>query len=369
MPTSPHGGKADYERMNPVLRWFHQLGSPPTFDRFAARWAPWCHAIALALVVFASWRPLRGWPPRDLAEESPDVDAAPAAEAKAEAKAAVKAEAPAADDEHGGGGFHAPSIAEFFPDAIFFEGTNFEINRIHNGTYKVRAILLGFDCKPQQITLAQGETEEITLSLQQKASQISEVEVFGIRDKQPEKLERPETLAEQLAFKSRFVLVFGEINHNVARTVCEKLIALSQQSDAPIRVLISSPGGHVESGDAIHDMIRFINAPVTTIGTGWVASAGTHIFLAAEKQHRVCLPNTRFMIHQPGGGAGGPAADIAIQAKEILSLRERLNKILAENCGQPVERIELDTERDNFMAAEDAVAYGLIDKVMNTRDE
>lgn len=188
-------------------------------------------------------------------------------------------------------------------------------------------------------------------------------------DKQPEKIERPETLAEQLAFKSRFVLVFGEINHNVARTVCERLIALSQQSDAPIRVLISSPGGHVESGDAIHDMIRFINAPVTTIGTGWVASAGTHIFLAAEKQSLVCLPNTRFMIHQPAGGAGGPAADIAIQAKEILRTRERIARITAKQTGRPFEKVLADMERDFWLSANEAVDYGIVSRVVESYKE
>jgi ATP-dependent Clp protease protease subunit len=188
-------------------------------------------------------------------------------------------------------------------------------------------------------------------------------------DKQPEKIERPETLAEQLAFKSRFVLVFGEINHNVARTVCERLIALSQQSDAPIRVLISSPGGHVESGDAIHDMIRFINAPVTTIGTGWVASAGTHIFLAAEKQNRVCLPNTRFMIHQPAGGAGGPASDIAIQAKEILRTRERIARTTAKQTGRPFEKVLADMERDFWMSANEAIDYGIVARIIESYKE
>jgi ATP-dependent Clp protease protease subunit len=185
-------------------------------------------------------------------------------------------------------------------------------------------------------------------------------------EKQPEKSDRPETLAEQLSFKSRFVLVFGEINHMVARTVCEKLIALSQQSDAPIRVLISSPGGHVESGDAIHDMIRFINAPVTTIGTGWVASAGTHIFLAAEKQNRICLPNTRFMIHQPGGGAGGPASDIAIQAKEILRTRERIARTIAKQTGRPYEKVAVDMERDFWLSPSEAIDYGIVSRVVET---
>src|SRR5207302_4006316 len=107
-----------------------------------------------------------------------------------------------------------------------------------------------------------------------------------------ETIERLEGIAERLAFKSRFALVFGEIGHQLARTTCERLIALAQESDAPISVLISSPGVHVESADSIHDIIRFIRAPVTTVGAGWVASAGTHIFLAAPKERRVCLPNT-----------------------------------------------------------------------------
>ena len=156
------------------------------------------------------------------------------------------------------------------------------------------------------------------------------------KDDKPERNEqqRPESIIDQLSFKSRFVFLFGDINHTVARTTCERLVAMAQQSDAPIRVLISSPGGHVESGDAIHDVIRFIGAPVTTIGTGWVASAGTHIFLAAEKERRVCLPNTRFMIHQPAGGAGGPATDIAIQAKEILRTRERIARTIAKQTGK-----------------------------------
>jgi ATP-dependent Clp protease protease subunit len=140
-------------------------------------------------------------------------------------------------------------------------------------------------------------------------------------DKAAKAADKAGNLQEQLVFKSRFVLVFGEIDDQLARRTCERLIALAQESDAPIQMLISSPGGHVESGDAIHDVIRFVRAPITTIGTGWVASAGTHIYLAAPKERRVCLPNTRFMIHQPAGGAGGRASDIAIQAREIIKVR------------------------------------------------
>lgn len=183
------------------------------------------------------------------------------------------------------------------------------------------------------------------------------------------KSERPGAIAEQLAFKSRFVLLFGEIDDESARRTCERLILLAQESTAPIRLLISSPGGHVESGDAIHDMIRFIGAPVTTIGSGWVASAGTHIFLAAPKERRVCLPNTRFMIHQPSGGAGGRASDIAIQAKEIIKMRERIAKVIAKETGQKLERVLADIDRDHWMSAAEAIDYGLVSRVIERQSE
>ncbi len=185
-------------------------------------------------------------------------------------------------------------------------------------------------------------------------------------EEKPEAPERVEAIAERLAFKSRFVMVFGEITHAVARAACTRLIALAEESDAPISMLISSPGGHVESGDAIHDVIRFIAAKVTTIGTGWVASAGTHIFLAPPKENRVCLPNTRFMIHQPGGGAGGPATDIAIQAKEILRTRERIAKVIARQTAQPLQKVLSDMERDFWLTAEEAIQYGLVSRIIET---
>jgi ATP-dependent Clp protease, protease subunit len=186
-------------------------------------------------------------------------------------------------------------------------------------------------------------------------------------DDKPERPEqRQESITDQLSFKSRFVFIFGDINHQTARATCERLVAMAAQSDAPIRVLISSPGGHVESGDAIHDTIRFISAPVTTIGTGWVASAGTHIFLAAEKERRVCLPNTRFMIHQPAGGAGGPATDIAIQAKEILRTRERIARSIAKQTGKPYEKVIVDIERDFWMSPKEAIDYGVVSRVIET---
>jgi ATP-dependent Clp protease, protease subunit len=185
---------------------------------------------------------------------------------------------------------------------------------------------------------------------------------------QDDKPERS-SLMEQLAFKSRFVMVFGEIDDKVARATSERLIALAQESDAPIHMLISSPGGHVESGDAIHDMIRFVRAPVTTIGSGWVASAGTHIFLAAPKERRVCLPNTRFMIHQPSGGAGGRASDIAIQAQEIIKMRERIAQVIAKETGQKIERVRTDIDRDHWMSAAEAIEYGLVSRVIERQTE
>ena len=177
------------------------------------------------------------------------------------------------------------------------------------------------------------------------------------------------SLAEQLAFKSRFVLVFGEIDDQLARRTCERLILLAQESNAPIHLLISSPGGHVESGDAIHDMIRFVRAPVTTIGSGWVASAGTHIYLAAPKERRLSLPNTRFMIHQPAGGAGGRASDIAIQAKEIIRIRERIAAVVARETGHPLSKVMADMERDYWMSANEAIDYGIVSRIIERQGD
>ncbi|MFT3957129.1 MAG: ATP-dependent Clp protease proteolytic subunit [Piscinibacter sp.] len=176
-------------------------------------------------------------------------------------------------------------------------------------------------------------------------------------------------LEEQLAFKSRYVLVFGEIDDKLALATCRRLLALSEESDAPITMLISSPGGHVESGDAIHDMIRFVRAPVTTVGSGWVASAGAHIFLAPPKERRVCLPNTRFMIHQPAGGAGGQATDIAIQAKEILRTRERIARVIAAQTGRPYDKVVSDMERDFWMSAPEAVDYGIVSRIVEKQKD
>lgn len=174
---------------------------------------------------------------------------------------------------------------------------------------------------------------------------------------------------ENTLLKNRTLTLFGEIDQDVARRTAEKLLALSFESDDLITLYIGSPGGHVESGDTIYDMINYIRPTVRTIGTGWVGSIATHIYLAPEKENRYCLPNTRFLIHQPAGGFGGTAADVEIHAREIVKTRERINAIIAERTGQPVERVERDTNRDYWMSPEESVEYGLVGKIINSLDD
>ena len=175
---------------------------------------------------------------------------------------------------------------------------------------------------------------------------------------------------EEKAFRSRTLLIFGSITDAVAADVTRRLIALDADSaDKPIDILVSSPGGHLESGDAIHDVVRFIAAPVHMIGTCWVGSAATHLFLAAPCERRVCLPNTRFLIHQPSGGAGGQATDIAIQAQEIVKARQRIAHEIARETGKPIEVVLADIERDRWLSAEEAVDYGLVSRIVQRKSE
>jgi ATP-dependent Clp protease protease subunit len=171
---------------------------------------------------------------------------------------------------------------------------------------------------------------------------------------------------QKILFDSRTVLIFGEINEKTARETVAQLLALDAEGKEPIKLVISSPGGHVESGDAIHDMIQFVKAPVKVIGTGWVASAGAHIFLAADKKNRYCTPNTRFLLHQPMGGVGGKATEIDIEAKEILKMRERLNRIISEETGQPLERVAKDTDRNYWMGPTEAKDYGVVTHIVKS---
>ncbi len=174
---------------------------------------------------------------------------------------------------------------------------------------------------------------------------------------------------EEKAFKSRTLLIYGSVTDTMAADVTRRLIALDADSAEPIDVLVSSPGGHLESGDAIHDIVRFIAAPVNMVGTGWVGSAATHLYLSAPKERRYCTPNTRFLIHQPSGGSGGPASDIAIQAREIVKARERIARTIARETGKPLDTVLLDIERDYWMSAEEAVAYGLVSRIIERKAE
>lgn len=174
---------------------------------------------------------------------------------------------------------------------------------------------------------------------------------------------------EEKAFKSRTVLVFGTINDKLAAEVSKRLIALSAESKEPITILVSSPGGHVESGDVIHDIIKFIDAPVNIVGTGWVGSAAVNVFLSVPKERRVCLPNTRFLIHQPSGGCGGQATDIAIQAREIVKVRERIAALIARESGQSLEKVTADIDRDYWMSAAEASEYGLVSRIIVKQGE
>jgi ATP-dependent Clp protease, protease subunit len=166
--------------------------------------------------------------------------------------------------------------------------------------------------------------------------------------------------------EARTVLIFGGINQKLAQTISTQLLYLDHVNHDPIKIFINSPGGHVESGDTIHDLISFIKSPVAVIGTGWVASAGTHIFLGAPKAQRYCLPNTRFLIHQPSGGAQGRAADIQIQAQEIIRMRERLAQVIAERTGQKIEKVREAIERDYWLTTQEAKDYGILGTVIHS---
>ena len=190
-------------------------------------------------------------------------------------------------------------------------------------------------------------------------------------DEKDEKSKAPEPQSSEIAkalYKSRTVLIFGEVDMKMAERVTAQLLAYAE-SEGDIRVIVNSPGGHVESGDTIHDMIRFVGNRVKMICTGWVASAGAHIYLVAKKENRFCLPLTRFLLHQPLGGVRGQASDITIEAEEILKMRARLIKEISVETGQPYEKVVTDTERNFWIGAEDAVTYGLAAKVISSASE
>ncbi len=190
-----------------------------------------------------------------------------------------------------------------------------------------------------------------------------------ITEEDKEKDEKPSKSMMERLVDARTITIFGEINMKLAQKVTQQLIMLEAISDEDINLFINSPGGHVESGDTIFDMIRYVKPRVKIIGTGWVASAGALIYAAVPKEDRFSLPNTRYLLHQPMGGATGQASDIAIEAEEILKMRERLNHTFAEQTGQAFEKVEKDTDRNFWMSAKEAMAYGLVGKIINSAEE
>jgi ATP-dependent Clp protease, protease subunit len=193
---------------------------------------------------------------------------------------------------------------------------------------------------------------------------------FNLLEENTPKDDKPSSgPVENLFFKSRNVLVTGEINDKLAQRVVTQLLALAEQSGDPINMFISSPGGHVESGDMVHDMIKFIKPKVRTIGSGWVASAGALIFVGADRKDRYCLPNTRFLLHEPSGGIGGTVTDMQIQVEQLRRMRERFNHLFAAATGQTPEKIAKDTARDFWLNTQEALDYGLLGKVISSMDE
>ena len=170
--------------------------------------------------------------------------------------------------------------------------------------------------------------------------------------------------------KERVVFLVGPVNEVTANLIVAQLLFLeSENPDKDIHFYINSPGGSIAAGFAVYDTMQFIKPDVSTLCTGLAASMGSFLLAAGAKGKRYCLPNSRVMIHQPSGGFSGQASDIEIHAKEVLYLKKRLNEMLAKHTGQPIEQIERDSDRDRFMGAEEAVKYGLIDRVLTNRAE
>jgi len=188
-------------------------------------------------------------------------------------------------------------------------------------------------------------------------------------ENQEEKKREPEFGLLERVLKTRNILLSGEVNKTLAERVIRQLILLEAESEEPIRVFIDSPGGDADAGYAIFDMMRFVKPQVVTIGMGLVASAGAIILLAAPRQQRLGLPNSHYLIHQPLSGMRGVATEIEIHAKELDRLRRRINKLISEETGQPLDKVEKDTDRDYWMGAEEAQSYGLIARIVSRREE
>ena len=169
--------------------------------------------------------------------------------------------------------------------------------------------------------------------------------------------------------KTRTILLAGQVDDKLAEKAIAQLLLMNADNHDPIRVIISTPGGHVDSGFAIADMLRFVESPIITLGAGWVASIGVPIYFAAPRESRYSLPNCRYLLHQPHGGAGGQATDIRIEAEEILKLRARINELVAAETGQDVEKVAKDSDRNFWMTAGEALEYGVVGKVIHSASE
>lgn len=187
-------------------------------------------------------------------------------------------------------------------------------------------------------------------------------------ENQENKKDKSSEVMEKL-LKTRTIFISGEINQELAEKVSTQLLLLQEMGEEPIKLFINSQGGHVEAGDTIHDMIKFVKPKVLVIGTGWVASAGITIYLGADKENRYSLPNTRYLIHQPMGECRGQSTYLSIEAEQIIKVRKRVNSIISEATGQPIERVEQDTDRNYWMNASEAVEYGVVNKIISSYDE
>ncbi|HDQ15025.1 MAG TPA: ATP-dependent Clp protease proteolytic subunit [Sediminispirochaeta sp.] len=183
-----------------------------------------------------------------------------------------------------------------------------------------------------------------------------------------EKKQGQDVLIEKM-METRTILLSGEVNKELAERVIRQLVLLETRGDEPIKVFIDSPGGDADAGYAIYDMLRFVKPEVYTIGMGLVASAGAIILLAAPNERRLALPNSHYLIHQPLSGIRGVATEIEIHARELEKLRAKVNKLISQETGRPIEKVEQETDRDYWMNAEEAKDYGLISRIVKTRAE